>query len=783
VKLSVSKNNQVLNEIDLGQEISGIEKGSTTFFVGRSSQCQIHLDDRQISREHAQIVYQSGEWILKKTSEFSTLKVNGSEIDTYPLKDGDTISIPPFSLTASIEKTAEDIVTETIDQPLESETSIPEQTDPDIIDHSEESDIGLSESAGEVQEEQELDLSGEGGEEGSRDLDDSFGDSFGSEAGSTDDSFSGEGDDSFGSDDAGDGFGDVDENFGETSGGNEFADDYNEEYSDDYGDEEGGFGDGSYDVDTLDDDDGDKTQVLQSFASTELEIFGEHAPYDKFVVEKPETLIGRDPEKCDIVLSDPEVSSIHAVIKKNAITCTLEDQKSANGTLLNGQRINSHELTNGDEFLIGSTTFTVKIKSSFLEQEEERLMPVEENQVVEVEEVVEVDENFDDSEIIELGEGEEGVQLGKSSASESKSLFSKDALKDPEKRKKLLIGAVILLGLWTLLEEPEKPKQKTVVKKKMPKKNSDKVKGKNKKPLTKEQIVQLEQRYLLAQSLLGDEKYSRGLIELEKIAAIAPDYKETRALLLMTKEALEKLEKEEKRIREEKARIERVKKVKGLVEKARSAVKERKVILAKGLFTQIASLDPENFELTQLKLELEDYEKKLEQERLEEERKKEARKQQELALEPGKNFYLKKEWYNAIIKLGDFLRREGIDDDLKTEASDMLNDSKKKLDQTVEPLIGKARSLKEGQDLKGAYEHYMEVLRVNIAHEEALNQMNEIREKLELRSKKVYREAIIAESLSLFDNAKEKFQEVQQISPTDSEYYQKATDKLKEYIE
>ena len=61
--------------------------------------------------------------------------------------------------------------------------------------------------------------------------------------------------------------------------------------------------------------------------------------------------------------------------------------------------------------------------------------------------------------------------------------------------------------------------------------------------------------------------------------------------------------------------------------------------------------------------------------------------------------------------------------------------------------------------------------------------MEEIRQRLEKRSMKVYREALIAESLSLFDEAKEKFQEVQQISPSDSQYYKKASDKLKNYFE
>ena len=39
-----------------------------------------------------------------------------------------------------------------------------------------------------------------------------------------------------------------------------------------------------------------------------------------------------------------------------------------------------------------------------------------------------------------------------------------------------------------------------------------------------------------------------------------------------------------------------------------------------------------------------------------------------------------------------------------------------------------------------------------------MNEMNLIREMLNNRSKKIYREAIISESLSLFDDAKEKLQ-------------------------
>jgi tetratricopeptide (TPR) repeat protein len=124
-----------------------------------------------------------------------------------------------------------------------------------------------------------------------------------------------------------------------------------------------------------------------------------------------------------------------------------------------------------------------------------------------------------------------------------------------------------------------------------------------------------------------------------------------------------------------------------------------------------------------------------------------------------------------------------MDSNLTQEGTRMLSESKANLNSKVQPLLGRARSLREGQDLKGAYENYKEILKYEPTNEEALNEMDQIQDRLENRARKIYREAIISESLYLFDDAKEKFQEVQQISPTDSSYYKKATDKLVDYLD
>lgn len=772
MNISVIKDNEFLFSVDLGEEIKGTNGAETTFFVGRSATCHVVLDDKQVSREHAKIVFENNIWTLKKTSDFNILTVNGNNCESNVLKTGDIISIGPYTLSLVIP-----VIENASLGPTEDDMEISGIPDNDLSGV----DLGFGdEEATELMTESDLEA-----ELADMPVEDDFGD-LEDDAGGLGDDVDGFNDD-FGDNELGDALPEQenefsDDSFGEGDQAN-FSDEFseenagNDEFNDGFDD---GFQDDEYAMDSYDED--EKTQVLSSFAKFELEIFGEYAPYDKFNLEKPETFIGRDPEKCDIILNDPEVSGVHAVIKKNAITCTLEDMKSANGTILNGERINAQQLTDEDEFLIGSTSFIIKIQSDFIQQEKDRIMPVEENQIVEVEEIVEVDENFDDPDANFVdGDGLGSGQLDTG----PKSLFSKEALKDPEQRKKLLYIVVGLLAAWVLLEE--EPKEKPVPKKDASAEVKEKPvvgqQGKVEKILTPEEKEYVESQYLLAQQYFSDGKYSETIMELDKIFTIVDNYKKSRQIKALAKEGLEQLSRILEEKRKEKERRERDEKVKSLVAEAKDAVNNNQVPRAESLFKEILKLDPENFEVTQLKLQIEAYVKEQERIALEKAQKEAERKRQIQELAPGKNFFLAKDWYKATLKLSDFLKLEGMDEDLVREASDMLQKSKQNLNSVVNPLIGKARSLKEGQDLKGAYQLYLDVLNYHPANEEALNEMDNIRVKLETRSKKIFREAIIAESLSLYEDAKEKFQEVQQISPTDSDYYKKATEKLKDYIE
>ena len=510
-------------------------------------------------------------------------------------------------------------------------------------------------------------------------------------------------------------------------------------------------------------------------------------------MEGAEVLIGRDPEKCQVVLGDPQVSSVHASVTRAGSVVTLADLGSSNGTILNGKRVNKGDLASGDEFVVGSTTFTFRVTASFLQEEEEGLMPVEEGQSVEVEKVIEVDEEFADA-------GEAPADAGPS----SQSLFSKEALRDPERRKKLLMIGVALMGLWVLLDEgeevptappagarreagaspggggagptaggPEGAAGRGV---------SSKDAARD-KPLDPDKVEFLDSQYLLVKELFDQGKFQETLLELEKLFQVADEWKEARQIETLSLEGLARIEEQERRRREEEERRRLSLKVKGVLVKARKAVEERKAELAEALFGEILKLEPDNFDVIHLRMELDNWKREQERKRLEEAAAKAERDRRVALLAPGKEGFLRKRWYGAVLRLEKFLKIKEMDEDLTKEAVAMLETSRKELAALTGPLLSKARSLKEGQDLKGAHEHYSMVLKHDPGDEESLNEVSRIKDVLENRARNVFIEGLIAENLSLFREAREKFQEVQEISLAESGYYRKASDKLRNYFE
>jgi pSer/pThr/pTyr-binding forkhead associated (FHA) protein len=764
VKLIVLKSQIPISDFELKEHVhEGLE-----VYVGRSEDCHVRLNDPLVSRHLLVLTYRGGGWKLQKLSQVSPVLINNREVDEVNLNGGDQISFGPYTLIYNGPSVHQ---TPSIHHPMESTVHIPETLikmnvtsnpveelnateviKPQTTSHQPEADdfsqnfsleeAPTSEPAAENMEEAPMESS----EEVPNDFNSSFDDSV----------------DALGQSSS------TENNFQENTQNSPVEENANFESSVTPIEEQG-----NAVVES-----GDSTRIFKSFAKHELVIFGEYAPYDRYLVEQGELFIGRDSKKCQIVLNDPEVSSVHAVLKKSGGATTLEDLRSANGTLLGGQRINKVDLKPGDEFVIGSTSFTLKVSSDILEQEKSRLMPVDLNQVIEKEEIIEEEVDLDPV----------GAGFSTPATEEEKSLL-KRMWKDPVKRKRLIMyGGVGLLVLMLLPSEETPPAPKVAeTKVEAPKTSGDanapKPEDKNVKKLSEEEIRNLEAKYRYAETLVAEGKLDDALAELEQIMAVDDTFGNVKTLYAHIKQKNENLKKEEEE-RLELARREKIKaEVKVIEADAEQAVKDRNFKLARELMSQIAQKDPENIKVRTLEIEIQGYEEEENRKKTEEDKAVSNRKRMVDALNAGKRAYLKKEWHLAISELEKFLMLKEMDEDLIKEASDMLAESKNNLGTDVAPILGKARSLNEGQDLKAAFEAYQEVLRIDPTNAEAIAESDQIKEALDIRAKKSYREAIIYESLSLFTDAKEKFLEVQQNSPLDSEYYKKSSDKLKNYLE
>lgn len=79
----------------------------------------------------------------------------------------------------------------------------------------------------------------------------------------------------------------------------------------------------------------------------------------EYSLTKSETKIGRNPNKNDLVLTDRQISSTHALLKRIGTEYMLLDLNSTNGTFVNEERINEQSLHDGDLFTVGN--YTIKL--------------------------------------------------------------------------------------------------------------------------------------------------------------------------------------------------------------------------------------------------------------------------------------------------------------------------------------------------------------------------------------------------------------------------------------
>ena len=75
---------------------------SEIFRIGRKSDCNLVLEDRYVSREHASIRFENDLWILKNLSQSSGTFCNNLAVNEKTLEDGDVLSLGTQKISVSI---------------------------------------------------------------------------------------------------------------------------------------------------------------------------------------------------------------------------------------------------------------------------------------------------------------------------------------------------------------------------------------------------------------------------------------------------------------------------------------------------------------------------------------------------------------------------------------------------------------------------------------------------------------------------------------------------------
>lgn len=70
---------------------------SALISIGRDPECSVFLNDMTVSREHAQISYEDGCYVIRDKGSYNGVWVNNKSVDAKALQDGDIVQIGAFA--------------------------------------------------------------------------------------------------------------------------------------------------------------------------------------------------------------------------------------------------------------------------------------------------------------------------------------------------------------------------------------------------------------------------------------------------------------------------------------------------------------------------------------------------------------------------------------------------------------------------------------------------------------------------------------------------------------
>lgn len=751
MKLKVIKDGVELHNVDLAT-------AGRQLILGRAEGADIRLDDRAVGREHALFLVSSGGVSVQKKSKFGRLSVNGAETSEAVLKPGDVISIADFLVrieegtvirsTAAVKPSNEVTQPEGIaaDQAPDLAT-VPEGNTPPLGQTLEAIPVDGNFMAGhqgiETAEPMQL---GEPGME-SPAMESQPEESIKMEAPMAE--AGGE--------------------LPEMQMDNGFA-------------AEGG----------------DRTAMISVGAvDCELVFNAGEANVERFKLNKPEIAIGRG-STCDIVITDKKSSRKHLVIKRVGINYVAVDQGSANGTSVNGVKISEQELAGDDVIKIGDTEFTFRATSQeYMQQEaaQEFIAPPTEEEP----------QDGIDQQLMSPGmmgmpqagsDGQVPMQGGDPAGSSDPTLGGIPGLADPNapKKKQTLIEkfkaqpkprqAMILgvIGLVMVMAmQDDEP-----VKKPQPKPTPTATAGSsadamfNALPEEKKQFVM--NTYQLALDLYKKGEYEKSIYEIEKVHQVLVNgYRDSFEIKKYAQKSVEIQKAAEEEERRKKAEEKMRKEVQEFVAAAEAAVAAGREAEAKELFAKVLERDPENPSIMRLRQQLE--EKENQRKAAEEAAREKEMKQKSLeaSLQEGRDLLKAGKYYEVIEKMSEAIPIFAEEELMKKEAQQLIEEARHTLRARTKPHLDAGKAAFDSGDYLVARDHFYKALAVDSRSGTARRGLSQIREILHERSRRIYIDAITAESVSDYKTAKIKFKECLDSAMREDTYYGRCLRKYKRF--
>lgn len=739
LKLELFREGEFIREVP-------VEDGE--MWLGRDEDCVIRLDDRAISRKHALFRSKNQNLEVEKKSKFGQLKVNGKPVDHVALSGGERIEFGPFELRVKIEKeeviatvtaAPEPVVLAPPAPPIEVAPPPPPQPEMAFAPVSEEI-VGV-----EAIPSSDLDLGGMEMPVDGQAASDMNGNSVDAQAAS----------------------------------------------------------DSSFDFAEVDQD--GKTRVLPVQKETIKAIlqFGDGAAnVTYFEINETEIAIGRS-QKCHVVLEDKKASRKHSIIKKDGDKFTVKDLGSANGTLVNGERVDERELQSGDVLQIGDTQFTFKMVQSDYEQKKAEFIAVPESEIPQAAPAPAPLPMAAPIQEMPVFQSEpqvafQGAPAGASAqpfaapAAENKSIIGKflDRYRAMNTKQQIIYGALILVGIYYLLDEEQEPQrarlntgqvQSAAAKKAAAAKKQDRRPGAlpTFETLTPEQQRYIRTQYDLSFDLYKNREYDSALLEVGKIFSLVQDYKNAREIEAFAREGKRKLEaQEEERKKKEQERQAQIK-LQGLLDQAGLYMEKGQHKEAEAIFPDIEILQPENLAVSNWRKLISEEKAKIEQEHVEKKRIEKLNADAKAELDRAITLYKESKFFEGLDVLDALLTRTIPDQKITEQAKDEIRRCEEAIASARDPHLEQGRLLEQEGKYTEAYAEFQKALAADPTDTDAPKGMKRIQETLNSKAKSIYAEGVFAESFSDFENAEKKYREVLEAVPNDNSYYLKAASRLK----